>query len=69
MPEPCPFLKRSLPVCSIVRPTETKGIAMGVVNFLTETGLFRKQSEDFFEAFKQLAREADAARRHGQNEQ
>jgi hypothetical protein len=68
MPEPTPFLKRSLPICSIVRPTNTQGIAMGVVNFLTETGLFRKQSDDFFDALKQLAREADAAQRHGQNE-
>jgi hypothetical protein len=68
MPEPAPFLRRSLPVCSIVRPTNTQGIAMGVVAFLTETGLFRKQSKDFFEALKQLASEADAARRHGQNE-
>jgi Ferritin-like domain len=68
MPEPAPFLRRSLPICSIVRPTATQGIAMGVVNFLTETGLLRKQSEDFFDAFKQLASEADAARRHGQNE-
>jgi Ferritin-like domain len=67
MPEPTPFIKRSLPVCSIVRPTETQGIAMGVVNFLTETGLFRKQSEDFFDAIKQLAREADAAQRNNGN--
>jgi hypothetical protein len=65
MPEPAPFLKRSLPICSIVRPTQTKGIAMGVVAFLTETGLFRKQSEDFFDAIKQLASEADAARPKG----
>src|SRR5215831_17624675 len=30
MPEPCPFLSRKLPPCSIIRPTETKGIASGV---------------------------------------
>jgi hypothetical protein len=63
MPEPTAFLKRSLPICSIVRPTNTQGIAMGVVAFLTETGLFRKQSEDFFDALQQLASEADAAQR------
>ena len=40
MPEPCPFLSRGLPVCSIIRPTETKGVAMGVVKFLTAMGLF-----------------------------
>src|ERR1035441_6495797 len=30
MPEPCPFISRKLPRCSVIRPTETKGIAMGV---------------------------------------
>jgi Ferritin-like domain len=63
MPEPAPFLRRSLPIVSIVRPTETKGIAMGVVEFLTAMGLFKGQSTGFFEALKQLASEADAARR------
>src|SRR5215468_483835 len=36
MPEPCPFLDRKLPKCSIIRPTQTTGIAMGVVKFLTD---------------------------------
>ncbi|HEV2924359.1 MAG TPA: ferritin-like domain-containing protein [Solirubrobacteraceae bacterium] len=62
MPEPTPFLRTSLPIVSIVRPTNTEGIAMGVVEFLTAMGLFKKQSEDFFDALKQLASEADAAR-------
>jgi len=65
MPEPTPFLRKSLPIVSIVRPTNTEGIAMGVVEFLTAMGLFKKQSEDFFEALKQLASEADAARARG----
>src|SRR4029077_16760944 len=38
MPEPCPFISRKLPRCSVIRPTETRGIAMGVVNFLTAMG-------------------------------
>jgi hypothetical protein len=63
MPEPCPFLSRKLPVCSIIRPTETKGIAMGVVNFLTAMGLFIGQSPAFFNLLRNLAQEADAARR------
>lgn len=63
MPEPCPFLSRKLPPCSIIRPTETKGIAMNVVNFLTSMGLFIGQSPFFFTFLNQLAREADAARR------
>src|SRR5438445_4697442 len=61
MPEPTVFLRKTLPIVSIVRPTETRGIAMGVVEFLTAMGLFKGQSNGFFEALKQLAREADAA--------
>src|SRR5882762_3454458 len=64
MPEPCPFLSRKLPVCSIIRPTETKGIAMGVVNFLTAMGLFIGQSPAFFNLMRNLAQEADAAHRN-----
>ena len=63
MPEPCPFLSTNLPPCSIIRPTETNGIAMGVVNFLTDMGLFIGQSSEFFAVLTQLAQEADAAER------
>jgi hypothetical protein len=63
MPEPCPFLSRKLPPCSIIRPTETKGIAMGVVNFLTAMGLFIGQEPAFFNLLRDLAQDADAARR------
>src|SRR5438445_2787199 len=63
MPEPCPFLSRKLPICSIIRPTDTNGIAMGVVTFLTDMGLFIGQSSEFFAVLTQLAEEADAATR------
>src|SRR2546426_1160476 len=63
MPEPCPFLSRKLPVVSIIRPTQTKGIAMGVVNFLTAMGLFIGQSPEFFAFMRDLAEDADEARR------
>ena len=63
MPEPCPFISRKLPPCSVIRPTETKGIAMGVVKFLTAMGLFIGQSAGFFALLKDLAEDADAARR------
>jgi Ferritin-like domain len=63
MPEPCPFLSPTLPRCSIIRPTETNGIAMGVVKFLTDMGLFIGQSQAFFAFLNRLAAEADAARR------
>lgn len=63
MPEPCPFLSRKLPPCSIIRPTATEGIAMGVVKFLTDMGLFIGQSPTFFNVLHELAEEADNARR------
>lgn len=63
MPEPCPFISRKLPPCSVIRPTETKGIAMGVVNFLTDMGLFIGQSPEFFTVLRDLASDADNARR------
>jgi len=63
MPEPCPFISRKLPPCSVIRPTETKGIAMGVVKFLTAMGLFIGQSPTFFALMQDLAEDADAAHR------
>jgi hypothetical protein len=63
MPEPCPFISKDLPVCSVIRPTETRGIATGVVQFLTNMGLFIGQSKEFFAVMTELAQEADNARR------
>ena len=63
MPEPCPFISPDLPRCSVIRPTETKGIAMGVVKFLTNMGLFRGQSREFLHFMTELAQQADNARR------
>jgi hypothetical protein len=63
MPEPCPFLSRSLPVCSIIRPTETQGAAMGALKFLTAMGLFIGQTPPFFEFMQDLAQAADNAKR------
>lgn len=64
MPEPCPFISPDLPPCSVIRPTETKNIAKGVVKFLTDMGLFIGQSPAFFSFIQDLAEDADAAR-HG----
>jgi hypothetical protein len=63
MPEPCPFLSRKFPVCSIIRPTETRGAAMGAVRALTADGLFIGQSKQFVELLRDLAEDADEARR------
>jgi hypothetical protein len=65
MPEPCPFLSRSLPIVSIIRPTNTNGIAMGALTFLTNMGLFIGQSPAFFAYMTKLAKAADAARHGG----
>jgi hypothetical protein len=65
MPEPCPFISRKLPRCSVIRPTETKGVAMGVLKFLTNMGLFVGQSPEFFHFMAELAQQADNARREG----
>lgn len=63
MPEPCPFISPNLPPCAVIRPTETKNIAMGVVKFLTDMGLFIGQSAAFFAVLQDLAEDADDARR------
>jgi hypothetical protein len=63
MPEPCPFLDRSFPTVSIIRPTRTEGAAMGAAKALTADGLFIGQSKEFFEMLATLASEADAAQR------
>jgi len=59
MPEPCPFLDPSLPIVSIIRPTNTNGIAMGALTFLTNMGLFIGQSQAFFDYMRGLAQAAD----------
>ena len=63
MPEPCTFLSRHLPRCSIVRPTRTEGAAMAAIRGLEAMGLFRGQSHAFFNYMGRLAEEADEARR------
>jgi hypothetical protein len=63
MPEPTPFLSRKFPTCSVIRPTETKGVAMGAVKALTDDGLFIGQKDQrFFDLLNDLAEDADEAR-------
>ncbi|HET7739496.1 MAG TPA: ferritin-like domain-containing protein [Mycobacterium sp.] len=65
MPEPTVFLDRKFPVCSIIRPTETNGAAMGALKALTANGLFRGQTPAFFTFMTGLAQAADAAHHGG----
>jgi hypothetical protein len=64
MPEPTPFLDRKFPIVSIIRPTETDGVATGTVRAFANDGLFIGQSAEFFAVAMGLAKAADAAR-HG----
>jgi len=63
MPEPAAFLDRKFPVCSVIRPTRTRGAAMAAVRALTDGGLFIGQSAEFFGVLRALAVAADGARR------
>jgi hypothetical protein len=68
MPEPCPFLARKFPVCSIIRPVSTDPKifgAMAAVTGLAQSGLFAGQSQAFLSAVTALASAADAATRSG----
>jgi hypothetical protein len=62
MPEPTVFLSRKFPAVSIIRPTATKGAAMGALKALTDDGLFIGQAPAFFAYMHRLAQAADAAR-------
>jgi len=64
MPEPTIFLDRKFPIVSIIRPTETDGVATGALRAFTNDGLFIGQPPEFFDAAAGLAKAADAAR-HG----
>jgi Ferritin-like domain len=64
MPEPTVFLSRKFPAVSIIRPTATKGAAMGALKALTDDGLFIGQSQEFFDFMGKLAKAADAAQRY-----
>jgi hypothetical protein len=66
MPEPTIFLSRKLPVCSIIRPTETTRAATKAANGLIAMNLFEGQSKAFFELLRDLAEDADEAKRRGQ---
>jgi len=63
MPEPTVFLNKKFPAVSIIRPTATKGAAAGALKAFTDDGLFIGQAPGFFEYLRDLAEDADEARR------
>jgi hypothetical protein len=64
MPEPCEFIRRGLPACSIIRPTGPGQLdAIGVINSFIADGLFLGQPPQFLQLITSLASAADAAQR------
>ena len=62
--EPCEFISKSLPQCSVIRPTSTQnGGAVATIKAFTDDLLFLGQSHAFFSLVNQLAVEADSVRR------
>jgi hypothetical protein len=64
LPEPCSFISKSLPRCSVIRPTSTQnGGAVATVKAFTQDGLFIGQPAAFLELAMRLAVAADSAQR------
>jgi Ferritin-like domain len=64
LPEPCSFISKDLPHCSVIRPTLTQnGGAVATILAFTNDLLFQGQSKAFFTLVNQLAVEADSVRR------
>ncbi len=63
-PEPCAFIKPSLPACSVIRPSRKRNAgAVATATAIVNSQLFLGQSQAFFDAVTALAKAADAARR------
>jgi hypothetical protein len=64
LPEPCTFISKSLPQCSVIRPTLTQnGGAVATIKAFTDDLLFLGQSQAFFNLVNKLAIEADSVKR------
>lgn len=64
LPEPCDFISKSLPACSVIRPSSTENAgAVATIKGFNADQLFLGQSDDFFEFVMKLAVAADSARR------
>jgi hypothetical protein len=66
MPDPCTFLRKDLPQCSVVRPTSVeKGGAVAAAHAFIDMGLFMGQPKAFTDMLLDLATAADRAKRTG----
>ena len=64
LPEPCTFISKRLPQCSVIRPTLTQlGGAVATIKAFTDDLLFLGQSQAFFSLVNKLAIEADSVKR------
>jgi hypothetical protein len=64
LPEPCEFISKSLPPCSVIRPTSThNGGAVATIKAFKDDLLFFGQPQSFFSVVNRLAVEADSVRR------
>jgi hypothetical protein len=64
LPEPCGFIRKDLPACSVVRPTRDElGGATATIDSFIADRLFKGQSPKFLRTVRRLAKEADAAQR------
>jgi hypothetical protein len=61
LPEPCDFISKALPQCSVIRPTTTRnGGAVATIKAFKDDLLFHGQSGAFFTLINRLAVEADS---------
>ena len=64
LPEPCEFISKSLPPCSVIRPTLAQNAGpVAAVKAFTDDLLFLGQSKAFFTMLNRLAVEAESVRR------
>lgn len=69
MPDPCTFLRKDLPQCSVVRPTTVaKAGAVAAARGFIDSGLFTGQPKAFTDLLLNLAGAADRAKRNGNEE-
>ncbi|MGI8858366.1 MAG: ferritin-like domain-containing protein [Thermomicrobiales bacterium] len=69
MPDPCTFLRKDLPECSVVRPTTVaKAGAVAAAQGFIASGLFTGQPKAFIDTLLDLAQAADRAKRNGNEE-